>query len=112
MSIKLTKKQSEIVAKYEPTEIYGKAKGSFYANKKACAYEFCGGKNKYDETLYNLGKEAFMEAYEHMLKGAKKSPKKTSRGSSNKPTKKADSLEKRVDALEDKLDKILDLLSK
>lgn len=111
MSIKLTKKQEQIVAKYEPTEIYGKAKGSFYANKKACAYEFCGGQSKYDEKLYNLGKEAFMEAYEHMLKGAKKPPKNTTRGSSKKNTKKTD-LESRMDDLESKMDKILDLLSK
>ena len=115
--LKLTKQQKEIVAKYEPKEIYGKAKGSFYANKKECAYAFCGGKKNYDEELYALGKQAFMEAYEDMLKGAKKTTK-TSRGNSaKKSTKKVTKtnkteLEDRVDALEDKLDMILELLQK
>jgi hypothetical protein len=115
----LTKKQQEIVTKYEPTKANGKDKGSFFGNRKACAYAFCGGKNHYDETLYNLGKQAFMDAYDTdemwaKLKGEK--PTKTSRGSSNKSSNKsnnkATTLEARVDSLEEKLDKILEMLSK
>jgi hypothetical protein len=114
MKTNLTKKQMEIVAKYEPKTAKGKGEGSFYGNKKACAYAFCGGVDKYDETLYNLGKKAFMEAYDNdetweKISGAK--PQKTARGSSKKTTSKKSSnpktLEDRVSSLEEKLDLIL-----
>jgi hypothetical protein len=110
----LTNKQKEIVAKYEPKFAKGKDEGSFYGNAQACAYAFCGGKDKYDEKLYNLGKKAYMKAYDNdetweRLNGVK--PVKTSRGSSKK-TNAPKSLEARVDNLEAKLDKILEMLSK
>ena len=113
MNTNLTKKQMEIVAKYEPKTATGKGIGSFYGNKKAWAYEFCGGKNKYDATKYELGKKAFMEAYDTdemwaKLNGVK--PSKTARGASKKSSKKANTLEARVDALESKLDLILSKL--
>jgi hypothetical protein len=109
MKTTLTTKQKAIIAKYEPKTAKGTEIGSFYGNKKACAYEFCGGKSKYDEKLYKLGQKAFMEAYDNdetweRLNGVK--PTKTARGTSS--SKKAPkSLEARVDALENKLDLIL-----
>ena len=115
MKTTLTKKQMEIVAKYEPKTATGKGIGSFYGNKKACAYEFCGGKDKFDATKYELGKKAFMEAYDNdetweRLNGVKVA--KTSRGSSgkkstNKKSNAPKSLEDRVSSLEEKLDLIL-----
>ena len=111
MKTTLTKKQMEIVAKYEPKTAKGTDIGSFYGNKKACAYEFCGGIKKYDEKLYKLGQKAYMEAYDNdetweRLNGVKVA--KTARGSSKKSTnKKPTTLEARVDALESKLDLIL-----
>lgn len=113
MKTTLTKKQMEIVAKYEPKTAKGTDKGSFYGNKKACAYEFCGGKNKYDEKLYKLGQKAYMDAYDNdetweRLNGVKVA--KTSRGSSGKKSTSKNapkSLEDRVSSLEEKLDLIL-----
>ena len=109
MKTNLTNKQKAIIAKYEPKMAKGTEIGSFYGNKKACAYEFCGGKDKYDEKLYKLGQKAYMEAYDNDETWEKISatkPVKTARGSSKKSTK-SNSLEARVDALESKLDLIL-----
>ena len=115
MKTNLTKKQMEIVAKFEPKTAKGTDIGSFFGNKKACAYAFCGGKENYgDGKLYKLGQKAYMEAYDNdetweRLNGAK--PKTTARGTSKKTTSKKTSapksLEERVDALESKLDLIL-----
>ena len=113
MKTTLTNKQKAIVAKYEPKTAKGTEIGSFYGNKKACAYEFCGGAKNYgDGKLYKLGQKAFMEAYDNdetweRLNGVKVA--KTSRGASGKKStsKKSVSIEDRVSALEDKLDLIL-----
>ena len=114
MKTNLTKKQMEIVAKYEPKTAKGTDIGSFFGNKKACAYEFCGGKNHYDEKKYKLGQKAFMEAYDNDETWEKinaSKPSKTARGSSKKSTnKKSNTLEDRVSALESKLDLILEKL--
>ena len=110
MKTNLTKKQMEIVAKYEPKFAKGKGDGSFFGNRKACAYAFCGGKANYgDGKLYELGKKAYMDAYDNdetweRLNGVKVT--KTSRGASKK-SNAPKSLEARVDALESKLDLIL-----
>lgn len=115
MKTNLTKKQMEIVAKFEPKTAKGTDIGSFFGNKKACAYAFCGGKENYgDGKLYKLGQKAYMEAYDNdetweRLNGVKVA--KTSRGSSKKSTSKKaptnKSLEDRVSSLEEKLDLIL-----
>ena len=110
MKTTITKKQMEIVAKYEPKFAKGTEEGSFYGNKKACAYAFCGGKGKYDEKLYKLGQKAYMEAYDNdetweKLNGVK--PSKTARGASRN-TKNTNTPK----SLEAKLDKILEMLSK
>ena len=111
MKTTLNNKQKAIIAKYEPKTAKGTEIGSFYGNKKACAYEFCGGKENYgDGKLYKLGQKAFMEAYDNdetweRLNGVK--PTKTARGSSKKaPT----TVEARVDNLEKDMAEIKDML--
>lgn len=121
--IKLTTVQSKIVKKYAPKKIYGNSEDSFHNCVRACAYAFCGGKDKYDAELYTLGKKAWFKAYnteeyrktceDYVEEPKAEKPTKTARGSSNskKSTSNA-SLEARVDNLEAKLDKILEMLSK
>lgn len=113
--VKLTKKQEEIVKKYAPKHIYGNSEDSFNKCIRACAYAFCGGRDKYDAEKYTLGKMAWFKAYnteeyrktclDYKAEQEATKPAKTSRGSSKKNNAK--SLEARVDAMEDMLKQIL-----
>ena len=61
--LELTKEQLAIVKKHKPNHRLGKDKGSIHQCLRDCAYEFCGGKNNYKESLYTLGKKAWFTTY-------------------------------------------------
>jgi hypothetical protein len=61
--LELTKEQKAIVKKWKPTHSKGTDAGSINKCLRGCAYEFCGGKDKYNEKLYTLGKKAWFTAY-------------------------------------------------
>ena len=63
-TLELTKEQKAIVKKWKPTHSKGTDAGSINKCLRGCAYEFCGGKDKYNEKLYTLGKKAWFTAYD------------------------------------------------
>ena len=62
-TLELTKEQKAIVKKWKPTHSKGTDAGSINKCVRGCAYEFCGGKDKYNEKLYTLGKKAWFTTY-------------------------------------------------
>lgn len=109
-NINLTNKQKAIVKKYAPKKIFGNSDDSFHNCVRKCAYEFCGGKDKYDADLYTLGKKAWFKAYnneeyrktceDYVEETKADKPNKSARGSSRS------TLESRVSALEKGLDEV------
>lgn len=68
--LELTKEQLAIVKKHKPNHRLGKDKGSIHQCLRDCAYEFCGGKNNYKESLYTLGKKAWFTTYNKEFRAA------------------------------------------
>ena len=68
--LELTAEQKAIVKKYKPTHRLGKDKGSINQSLRSCAYEFCGGKDKYNEKDYTLGKKAWFTTYNKAFREA------------------------------------------